>query len=127
MLTTRAAMPSFVERLVSLDAERNLAAGADQDHRRLAAFGIGQDIGAARDARRRRRSACGRGSAAAGGSAPGRRADASARMMTRHASATSLASAGRSVMQAGNAAQRDELLDRLVRRAVLADADANHA
>ena len=35
MLTTRAAMPS-AELLVGLDAKRDLAAGADQDHSRLA-------------------------------------------------------------------------------------------
>ena len=42
MLTTRAANALPLERLVDLDAERNLAAGADQDHGRLAACGIGQ-------------------------------------------------------------------------------------
>ena len=47
--------------------------------------------------------------------------------MTRHASATSLASAGRSVIRPGIAAQRDELLDRLVRRAVLARGRWNRA
>ena len=43
--------------------------------------------------------------------------------MTRQASTTSLASAGRSVIESGDAAQRDELLDRLMRRAILAHAD----
>ena len=35
------------QRLVGLGAKRNFAAGADQDHRRFAAFGIGHDIGTA--------------------------------------------------------------------------------
>ena len=79
MLTTRAANAFALERLVGLDAERDFAAGADQDHRRLAALGIGQDIGAARDARGRRVARAVEASAAAGGSTPDRRADASAR------------------------------------------------
>ena len=44
-------------------------------------------------------------------------------MMTRQASATSLASAGRMVMRPGIARSESELLDRLVGRAVLAHAD----
>jgi len=41
----------LLERLVNLRAERNLAAGADQDHRWLVCSGISHDIGAPRDAR----------------------------------------------------------------------------
>ncbi len=44
-------------------------------------------------------------------------------MMKRQASATSLASPGRKYDQAGNRAQRNQLLHRLVRGTVLADAD----
>ena len=43
--------------------------------------------------------------------------------MTRHASTTSLASPGRKRDQARNRAQDGQLLDRLMRRAVFADAD----
>jgi len=54
MLTTRAAMPSRLERLVHRDAELHFAAAGDQDHVRLAAFGIGHHIGAARESGGRR-------------------------------------------------------------------------
>ena len=40
----------LLQRLVGFGAKRNFAAGADQDHRRFAAFGIGHDIGAASNA-----------------------------------------------------------------------------
>ena len=79
MLTTRAAMPSLLELLVRVDAERHFAAGADQDHLRLAVRSVGQHIGAARDARGRRIARAVEASAAAGGSAPGRPADAATR------------------------------------------------
>ena len=42
---------------------------------------------------------------------------------TRHASAVSVASAGRITVKSGNRAQRRQLLDRLVRRSVLAEPD----
>ena len=47
-------MPSFFKTLVGLDAQLHLAAAADQDHLRVAVFGVGHDIGAAREARGRR-------------------------------------------------------------------------
>ena len=47
MLTTRASCHAFGELLVGLHAQRHLAAGADQDHVRLAVGGVGQDVGAA--------------------------------------------------------------------------------
>ena len=45
----------------------------------------------------------------------------------RHASTTSLASAGRRVIRPGMARSADELLDRLMGRPVLADADRSRA
>src|SRR4029434_9924597 len=39
----------LLERLIDFNAERNLTAGTDEDHQRVAAFGIGHDIGAARE------------------------------------------------------------------------------
>ena len=101
MLTTRAGMPCALELLIGVDAESDLAAGADQDHRRLAVLGVGENIGATGQTCGRRVARCGRRSAAPGGSAPDRPAGAGAPMMTRHASTTSLASAGRSVMSPG--------------------------
>ena len=112
-------MPSLLELLIGLDAESDLAAGADQDHLRLAVLGIGQNIGAARHA---------------GGRRVARAVEGRQRLAAQH-------QAGRLVLEpdddapgfddlvgvggperdeAGNAAQRDELLDRLVRRSVLA-------
>ena len=104
MLTTRAAMPSRRQRLVGLDAERDLAAGADQDH-------VGLAVRRRRPARRRRaprRSAggvpaCGRTSAAPGGSGRGRPARACG-CMTHAPGLGHLVGVGR--------AQRDQARDR---------------
>ena len=124
MLTPRAArMPSGCQLLVGLDAERHLAAGADQDH--LAAR------------RPRRRPARRRPWP---GPTPGRfRARSSVgsawRVSTRQAGSClscsdhapgldDLVGVGRAEHdQARDRAQRRQLLDRLVGRAVLADAD----
>ena len=123
MLTTRALIPSALSCLVGLDAERHLAAGGEQEHVGLASGGVGQDVGALRQAgggrvlgavERRQRPA---------GSARARPGSWCSFMMTFQASTTSLASAGPEHDQAGNRPQGGKLLDRLVGRAVLADAD----
>ena len=122
MLTTRAANALPLERLVDLGAERNLAAGADQDHRRLAAFGISHDIGAPRDAGSRREARAVEGRERLAG-----QHQTGGLMLQTHDDAPGLddfVGVGRSQRdETGNAAQRDELLDRLVRRTVLPDAD----
>ena len=54
MLTTRARMPSAASSLAGLERESHLGAGGEQDHVRVAAGGVGEHVGALRDARRRR-------------------------------------------------------------------------
>ncbi len=43
----------FCELFVSVEAERHFAAGADEDHFRVASGGVGEHVGAARQARGR--------------------------------------------------------------------------
>ncbi len=89
---------------------------------RLAAFGVGENVSAAATpaaeaylVRSTVGSACRVRTNAAG--------SCFSRMMTRHASTTSLASAGRRIIRPGMARSDDQLLDRLMRRAIFADAD----
>ena len=122
MLTTRLAMPWATKLFVGGDDERNFAAGADEDDVGLAAGGVGEDVGAF-------------GQAAGGGvlGAVERRQvlagedQATGRsligIMMRQASATSLASAGRMHDRCAGSRAGGQVFDRLVRRAVFADAD----
>ena len=91
--------------------------------RRAPVAGVREHVGAALHARRQRRISCDRTSAPPGGSESARPVDGAAGMITRQAS-TSLVGVGRAQGdEPGDRAQRRELLDRLVRRAVFADAD----
>ena len=60
MQTTRDRNALARKLLVHRDAKRDLAAGADQDDVGPSVRRIGEDIGAARETRRRRIAACGR-------------------------------------------------------------------
>ena len=111
-----------LELFVRFDAQRHFAAGRQQEHVRLAVRRVGQDIGAlatpaagAYLVRSSVGSACRVRMSAAGSWC--------SFMMTFQASATSLASRGPQHDQARDGPQRRQLLDRLVRRPVLADAD----
>ena len=102
MLTTRGLHPLRLELLVRLDAEGNLAAGGQQQHVGLASRRIGQDVGAFAEP-------LGRGILV--GSRVGTACRVRMRqigscrrsMITFHASTTSLASHGRSVIRPGMA------------------------
>ena len=109
--------------LAASSATPDLGAGGDQDDLRRSLLG---DRGG-----RRRRAAPPRGPSPPSRPGSGRFCRVRARatgpcrcsIATRQASAVSLASAGRITRQAGDGAQRGELLDRLVGRAVLAQED----
>ncbi len=119
-------MPFSASWRAGLDGELDLGAGGDQDHVGRAALGVEQDVAAA--VRRRRWSAkpvasprgktgtfCRVSARPAGRSVCSR--------MVCQAATVSLASAGPDDVEAGDGAQRGEVLDRLVGRAVLAEAD----
>ena len=111
-----------LELFISVDAESDLAAGADQDHRRLAVRGVGENIGATGQT-------CGRRVA--------RAVEGRQRLAAQHQTGRLMlepdddaprfddfVGVGRAERdESGDAAQREELLDRLVRRSVLAHAD----
>ena len=110
------------ERFISINAERDFATGADQDHRRLAVQGLGENIGAAGQT-------CGRRVARA---VQGRQRLTAQRQTGRlmleadddAPRLDDLVGVGRAERdESGDAAQRKELLDRLVGRSILAHAD----
>ncbi len=115
-----------VELLVGVSAEGDLAAGADEDHVRLAVGGVGEDVGALGQAGGRART-CVRSRVGIAWRVRTRAIGGDGSWTLFQASMTSLASPGRTTIMPGIARRRDELLDRLVGRAVLADADANRA
>ena len=110
------------EHLARGDAHRHLGAGADEHDVGLVLVLAREDV----RPRRQRRPARARRVPSSTGifwRVQDQRVGPSPSRWTRHAAATSLASAGRIDPQPGHRAQRRELLDRLVRRAVLADTD----
>ena len=122
MLTTRVLTPSATSSVARREAQRDLAAAGDQDHVRLAVRRIGQHIGAFRQARGRSEF----------GAIDDRqrlpRTDQRGRPVLQLQDAAigfgHLVGVGRPDHDhAGDRPQRHQLLDRLVRRSVLADAD----
>ncbi len=112
----------LLQRLIRLDAERDLAARADEQDLRLAVGGIRQHIGTARDA---------------GGRGVARAVERRHRLAAQHQAGRTLVErdddapgfrhlvgVGRPQRDhSGNGAERDELLDRLMCRAVFSDPD----
>ena len=123
MLTTRAAMPCRRQLVAGGQGQRHLGAGGDEDDVRAALVGgFGQDVGAAGQAGGRRQGRAVEDGQVLAGQDQGHRALG----LERHPPGLGgLVGVGRADHgQAGDGPQGGQLLDRLVGRAVLAQADA---
>ena len=123
MLTTRAPMPSPASSSRAASARRTSEPVAIRITSGSPASASAQHVAALATPEAGASTRCGRAWAGPGARGRAPRARGAAASTNRHVSATSFASAGRNTSRPGHRPQRGELLDRLMGRAVLADAD----